>query len=930
MRAMVLGVLVVLLLGGGTLPAAMAAKKKAADQPKPAQDTLLTIPRVGRAPELGKLLDAMKAAPVATTSEAKSEPSKDAPAKEKQTSSKGESVASAGSDSLASRVDALEKLLLSIESRMTGAAPGSDAPGVVPAVAPELGDLESRVRSIERRIAAADSHAPPAGTAVVSASSAGSSDPAKRTLEGAAAAAAAGAGSKAAAARQGSPSQSGKNTPPNPPPAVTPGAPTAIDSAAVDSVLGGAFLHPPAPILSAGAPATDSPSPFKDPGPLPWGTPLYWMAAGAALLLAWIVIARAFRARRAGRDEGAADPDAAGQRNGKGPGRHSTGTAPDARSERSRLRRMFFANLSKVKGSLFLAAFFTLGGASIELLKPWPLKVILDHVILAKKVPHKLSFLEGLAAQPIQLLWVCAGSMLAIAMIGGLFSYLEVFITKAIGIRMVYTLRREVFSHLQRLSLSFHNRAQSGDLLTTFAKDTSTLKDVFAEALLKFADQIFSVIGMLVIMWMVNWRVALIALASVPFLGFTLMHLYRQTKLSLKRQRKQEGKVTSRLNEVLAAVPLVQAFSRERHEEERYDAVSSETLRESIRMTRLEAAASRSSQITAAVGTTAAVLFGGMEVLNGRMLPGELVLVMSYVTSLYKPIRQMAKLSIDLSKAAASAERIADVLEVEPEIQDRPDAVEADSIRGHILFAAVSFDYEDGKEVLRHVSFEVAPGERVALVGISGAGKSTIASLILRLYEAQQGAILIDGLDIDRYRRESLRRQIGIVLQQSVLFGATIRENIAYGKPDATNEEIVAAAKAAHADEFIRELEDGYDAVIGERGVTLSAGQRQRVAIARAVIRNPRILILDEPMTGLDAESEAKVRQALDRLMVGKTTIHITHDLLSIADADQVLVIEDGRIVERGSHAELRMKSGRYRELFDLRAHAAAAPVLEA
>ena len=591
-----------------------------------------------------------------------------------------------------------------------------------------------------------------------------------------------------------------------------------------------------------------------------------------------------------------------------------TGAGP----RRYRIRHMFMSSLSRVKGSLLLAAVFMVGGAAVELLKPWPLKIILDHVILAKPMPRSLSFLQGIAPNGPSLLVAASAAIVLVSVVGGLFSYFQVFITKGIGYRMVYALRREVFAHLQRLSLSFHNRARTGDLLTTFGKDTETLKNVFAEAVLRFADQALSMIGMLTIMWFVNWKTCLVAVATLPFLCFTLMHLYRQTKTSLKRQRKQEGKVVSRLNEVLGAVSMVQAFGRERHEEERYEAVSNETLHESIRMTRLEAAATRSSYIMSAIGTALVVLVGGMEVMRGRMLPGDLVLVMSYVASMYKPLRNLAKLSIESSKAAASAERIADVLAIEPEIRDLPDAIEADRIRGEIVFAAVSFDYGDGKDVLRQVSFHVAPGQRVALVGVSGAGKSTIASLILRLYEAQGGVILIDGVDVTRYRRESLRRQIGIVLQESLLFGATIHENIAYGKPDASMEEIEAAAKTANADEFIRELEDGYDSVVGERGVTLSAGQRQRISIARAVIRNPRILILDEPMTGLDAESETKVREALDRLAVGRTSIIITHDLLSTADAHQVLVLDEGRIVERGTYAELMNRKGRYRELTDL------------
>jgi len=585
----------------------------------------------------------------------------------------------------------------------------------------------------------------------------------------------------------------------------------------------------------------------------------------------------------------------------------------------SRFRRIFLTHLRQVKGRLLFAALCTVGVTAAELLKPWPLKVILDHGILDKPLPEELEFLQGIVAGGrVTLLVEASCSIVVIALAGGLLSYFQIFITSSIGYETVYALRRELFAHLQRLSLSFHNRAQSGDLLTRIAGDTNTLKDLFADSLLKFSAQFLTIVGMFAIMIAVNWQVGLIALATLPFLCFSLFHLYRRTKASVKTQKKQESQVVSRMSEVLSAIPLVQAFAREDLEVERFDTATAETLRESIRVARLEAAATRSSELITALGTAGAVLFGALQVLRGRMLPGELVLVVTYLTNVYKPIKTLAKLSTDFSKAMASADRISDVLEIEPEIQDSPDAIEADALKGEIVFRDVSFDYGEGKEVLRQVSFTVSPGQRLALVGVSGAGKSTVVSLILRLYEPHDGTILIDGVDIRRYRRESLRRHIGLVLQESILFGATIRENIAYGRPEAALKEIEAAAQAANADDFIRELDDGYDTVIGERGATLSGGQRQRIAIARALIRAAPILILDEPMTGLDVESEDKVRQALNRLMAGKTCVMITHDLQSIADADQVLVLEEGRIIGRGTHAELVGSSNRYRRLYEL------------
>jgi len=382
---------------------------------------------------------------------------------------------------------------------------------------------------------------------------------------------------------------------------------------------------------------------------------------------------------------------------------------------------------------------------------------------------------------------------------------------------------------------------------------------------------------------------------------------------------RSEGRIASRVGEVLNSILVVQAFAREKYEGERFDAQSAETLDESIKTARMEAAAARAVDIVSALGLWAVVLFGSLQALKGELTPGNVYIFASYMNSLYGPIRNLAKISAKFSKTMVSAERIAEILDMEPEIKDHPDAIEATNLKGEIVFDRVSFSYLDGSQVLSDISFRIAPGQRVALLGTSGSGKSTVSALISRFYDTQSGTVLIDGVNIKNYKRESLRSEIGIILQDSILFAATIKENIAYGKLDATMEDIVAAAKKANAHRFIMGLEDGYDTIVGERGCTLSGGQRQRIAIARTFIRDVPILILDEPMTGLDVESEAAVKDALHRLMANKTCLLITHDLQSALEADLILILENGHIVEEGKPAELMVKSKRYRDLRELK-----------
>jgi ATP-binding cassette subfamily B protein len=593
------------------------------------------------------------------------------------------------------------------------------------------------------------------------------------------------------------------------------------------------------------------------------------------------------------------------------------------------LREIVREHLLEAKWSLGAAGLSMFGFTLAELISPWPLKIIFDHILLDKSLPASLDWLSGLLAVGKTTAVVALSlAIIVIAGFRGAFAYLHTYITSRVGYEMVYRLRTELFAHLQQLSLSFHARTRTGELLTKVVSDTSALKDVFAESAVNFGSHLLTVIGMFIVMFALNWRLGLVALASFPAVCYALFAVYRRIKASARNQREREGKVASRIHEVLSSLHLVRAFAREKHEQERFEMESSHTLEEGVRTARMEAAASRSVEIISAAGLCAVVLFGAMQVIEGRILPGEVLIFTAYLTNMYKPLRTLARISSQFSKAMASAERIAEIFKIEPERLEDHHGVRVQSLRGEIVFNKVSFDYGDGKGVLRDVSFSIAPGQRVAFVGASGAGKSTIASLLLRFYEPQAGEILIDGVEIRKYERESLRRQIGVVLQDSILFGASIRENIAYGKPQATDEEIEAAARDAHAHEFIARLPDRFDTIIGERGSTLSGGQRQRLCLARALIKRPSVLLLDEPTSAIDAESSALIQQTINRLLEGRTMLVISHQFAGIESFDQILVLKNGEIVERGTHAQLVEQQGYYYDLFSLQGPGASTDFL--
>ena len=583
----------------------------------------------------------------------------------------------------------------------------------------------------------------------------------------------------------------------------------------------------------------------------------------------------------------------------------------------ARFRSIIISHLRSAKGHLALAAGCLLGVTLMQLVAPWPLKLIFDYILLQKPIPPSLDILDTLSQSwPLALLAGLAASIAVIASMNGALSYAQSFVTSTIGHRLVFTIRRHLFAHVQGLSLSFHAQTRSGELLTKLAGDTHTLKNAFTDIPLAVSGHLLTFIGMFVIMFVVNWELSLIILATMPLLISAMFILNRKILATTRDQRERDSHMTSRLNEWLSAIPVVQTFGRERVEQDRFEQESAKHLDTGVRTARTTAAVTRVVSIIGAISTAATVFLGAWQVLKARMTPGDLLVFISYMKNLYSPIKDLSKLSAQFSQAMVSARRIVDLLSHEPDIQDRPDALKVDHLIGDIQLDRVSFSYLDGCPVVRDLSLQIAPGQRVALVGPSGAGKSTILSLLLRLYQPSHGTILLDGRELADYERESLRQHIGVVLQDTLLFRASVADNIAYGIEHATQEQIVAAAREANAHEFIMGLPDGYETIIGERGSTLSGGQRQRICLARALVKQPPILMLDEPTSSLDHRSATYIRDAIARIHADRTTIVITHHLVGMELFDRIFVLDQGRLLDQGTHGQLMDRHGLYASLY--------------
>jgi subfamily B ATP-binding cassette protein MsbA len=568
--------------------------------------------------------------------------------------------------------------------------------------------------------------------------------------------------------------------------------------------------------------------------------------------------------------------------------------------------------------SLAAGMMAVIGGAAADILQPWPLKIVLDNILKTKPRHGWLNHLMVSIAGPdtLAILNLAAVAVVVIAVVGAVCSYAEKYLTTSVGQWVMHDLRRTLYSHIQRLSLAYHDQKRTGDLISTVTSDIDSIQSFIASGLLGVFEDFFTLIGMIVVMFYVNWRFTLIALSVAPPLAIVVYTFTRRIKKASREVRKKEGEIVSVIQEVFSSIRVVKAFAREDYEQQRLEEQSLESIEIALRARSLKAKLAPLVDIIVAVGTCLVLWFGARMVLDGRLDPGSLVLFFLYLAKMYKPMQDLSKMTDTLSKAAVGYERIRAVLETESRVRDLPHAASAPRFKGKIEFEDVSFGYQPDNLILKTVSLKIEPGQLAALVGPTGEGKTTIISLIPRFYDPISGVVRIDGTDVKRWRQQSLRRQISFVLQDTLLFHAPIWQNIAYGKPEASREEIIRAAELANAMEFIQEMPEKFNTLVGERGVTLSGGQRQRIAIARAIIRNSPILILDEPTTGLDAASEQIVIEALERLMKDKTSIVITHHLATISKADVIFVVKDSTLAERGTHQELLAAGGVYSELY--------------
>jgi ABC-type multidrug transport system fused ATPase/permease subunit len=583
------------------------------------------------------------------------------------------------------------------------------------------------------------------------------------------------------------------------------------------------------------------------------------------------------------------------------------------------------------RGTLFIILLAMIVQTIMSVAGPWPLKIVLDNVVGSHKLaPWLDDLLRPLlgGGTKMQIAAAAAIAAVIVAGLGALASYIANYYTTSVGQWVANDLRMRTYHHLQQLSLSYYDKHQSGALLSTITADVQTIQAFASSSTLDIAVDLLTIVGMLFIMFWLNWDFTLIAVAVTPFLLLFVSRFKKAVKKATHEVRRQQSNIVAVVEQGLESMRVVKAFGRQDLAQEELETVSRATVDAALKARRIKALLSPIVAVTVSLCVAVVLWRGSALIIAGTMTAGALTVFLSYLTKFFKPVQDLATMTNSIAQTAVGVERVQAILDADTVIPERADARDPKALRGEIVFDKVAFAYNAESPVLHEVTFQIKPGQMVGVVGPTGGGKSTIVSLIPRFYDPTAGSIQIDGVDIRDYKIQGLRNNIGYVLQETVLFQGTVRENIAYGHAGATEEEIMNAAKLADVDEFVMRMPHGYDTIVGERGDTLSGGQRQRIGIARAIIRNNPILILDEPTAALDTESESLVVRALEKLMKGRTVITIAHRLSTIRNSHKILVLKEGVVAEEGTHDELMKHGGVYADLYRVQFEASTKDVV--